>query len=428
MKRLYLHVYLTIVASLVFVVAVAAGVWEFVDDHLPHGQIAAAIGELIAAGLGPADAPAEAQRAAALRLAERLRIDFTLYAADRERIAAAGPPLPPPRDGRVAWPRGEKSRAWSIRLPDGRILVTRAPWRGPVSGLGVIAILGGIAAAVALAAFPLARRITRRLERLEAGVQSFGAGDLSARVAVTGRDEVARVAAAFNHAAARIEALVRAHKSLLANASHELRTPLARLRMGIELLKQQADPKRKAELEADIAELDRLIDEILLASRLDAVAALETREAVDLLALAAEECARYSAATLVGVPATATGDPVLLRRLLRNLLENAAKYGVPPIEVRLAAGAATIELTVADHGPGVAAEDRARVFEPFFRTGASRNAGGAGLGLALVREIARKHGGDAAYLPTPDRASRFVVTLPKAKDGSSSHGRGSSDH
>src|SRR5262249_9606917 len=146
---------------------------------------------------------------------------------------------------------------------------------------------------VAVAAFPVVRRVTRRLERLQQGVESLGAGDLSARVKVEGRDEVARLAQSFNGAAARIERLVGAHKMLLANPSHELRTPLTRIRLAIELLKQEVDPQRKAELEKDIAELDQLIDEILLTSRLDAVSALEVEEDVDLLALAAEECARY---------------------------------------------------------------------------------------------------------------------------------------
>ena len=140
-------------------------------------------------------------------------------------------------------------------------------------------------------ALPFVRQITKRLERLQRGVESLGAGDLSARVAVEGTDEVARLASSFNRAAGRIEQLVKANKALLANASHELRTPLARIRLAVELVKESVDPKRRAGLEQDIAELDWLVDEILLASRLDAVTdAIETQE-IDLLALAAEESA-----------------------------------------------------------------------------------------------------------------------------------------
>src|SRR2546423_1761091 len=125
---------------------------------------------------------------------------------------------------------------------------------------------------------PPGRRPPARRERLQAGVESLAAGELGARVKVEGSDEVARLAGSFNRAAGRIEELVGAHKSMLANASHELRTPLARIRMAVELMKENADPKRKAELERDVAELDALIDEILLASRLDTVKELDADE------------------------------------------------------------------------------------------------------------------------------------------------------
>jgi len=165
------------------------------------------------------------------------------------------------------------------------------------------------ATAIAAGAYPLVRQISRRLERLQRGVESLGAGDLSARVPVEGRDEVARLAGSFNTAAARIEQLVKANKALLANASHELRTPLARIRLAVELVKDAADPKRRLGLEQDIAELDWLVDEILLASRLDTVTDAPDSQEVDLLALAAEECARYDGAQLEGAPGLIRGDP-----------------------------------------------------------------------------------------------------------------------
>ncbi len=160
-------------------------------------------------------------------------------------------------------------------LPDGRWFVARvgSHHRNPL--LMLVLFLGVVALAVGVSAYPVARGLTRRLERLQAGVETLGAGDLAARVEVEGRDEVARLAESFNRAAARIEELVGAHRMLLANASHELRTPLSRIRLGLDLLERAAGPETlKAELRADIAELDRLIDEILLASRLDAVPAL----------------------------------------------------------------------------------------------------------------------------------------------------------
>jgi signal transduction histidine kinase len=246
-------------------------------------------------------------------------------------------------------------------------------------------------------------------------VEALGAGDLGARVQVEGRDEVAALAASFNRSAERIAGLVNAHKTLLANASHELRSPLARIRMAVEMLKADARPALRAELERDIAELDALVDEILLASRLDAAPAPEAREDVDVLALAAEECARVDAA-LEGETVTVRGDRRLLRRMIRNLLENARRYGAgSAIDVavrKTAAGGA--ELRVCDRGPGVPADERERIFEPFYRpAGARERAGGVGLGLALVRQIARRHGGEARCRAREGGGSCFEVLLPR---------------
>src|SRR4051812_15283299 len=138
--------------------------------------------------------------------------------------------------------------------------------------VGLLIMLVIIALVVAVAAYPVVRRLTRRLERLQASVEAWGQGDLGARVAVEGEDEVASLAISFNQAAGRIEALMRAQKSLLANASHELRSPLARIRVAVELLQDQAPAALREELARNIEELDQLVDELLLASRLDAAA------------------------------------------------------------------------------------------------------------------------------------------------------------
>jgi len=274
----------------------------------------------------------------------------------------------------------------------------------------VLLSLPALAFVVGILAYPVARRLTLRVERLQQAVESLGAGDLSARVAVEGNDEVAHLATSFNNAAQRIEELVGAHKRLLANASHELRTPLARVRMAVELMKQSADPVRKAGLDQDIAELDAMIDEILLASRLDAIATPALTENVDLLALAAEECSRYPDVQLDGVPAVVRGEENLLRRLLRNLIENALRHGVAPVAVRLTRSAETIELVVTDHGATISADQASHLFEPFYRPAGSKS-GGTGLGLALVRQIAQRHGGSAGYAAV-DGHNTFRVKLP----------------
>ncbi len=269
-----------------------------------------------------------------------------------------------------------------------------------------------LALTIGVVAFPFVRHLTARLERLQQGVESLGAGDLSARVPVEGNDEVAQLARSFNSAASQIEQLVHANKALLANASHELRTPLARIRLAVELLKDAADPKRRAGLEQDIAELDWLVDEILLASRLDMVTeAIDTQE-VDLLALAAEECARYDGAQLEGLPGVIRADGRLLRRLLRNLLENAAKHGLPPTQVRISRHSTSATITVWDAGPGVPLTEFENVFRPFYRPQDGHARSGTGLGLSLVRQIARRHGGEASCAPMGAGRSCFVVTLP----------------
>ena len=410
MHRLYRQIYLTIIASLLLVVLVAGALWQFAPHPSREHPAFEMVGELAAELLPPAGAGDIAQQQAVERLHQRLRLDLALFDSDLRPVAAAGRPLPKPRREVGGWLYGRGGPAWAIRLPDDRWIVARAPGRRGPPVLGIVAFLGGIALAVAICAYPLVRRLTRRLERLQAGVESLGAGDLAARVNVEGKDEVARLAGSFNRAAARIEDLVRSHKLLLANASHELRTPLSRIRLGVEFLKETADPHRKRELERDVAELDALIDEILLSSRLDAVKALDQQEEVDVLALAAEEGARYPHCAVTGEPVVVVGDRALLRRMVRNLIENAERHGAPPIEVDVRTDGTLATVTVTDHGVGVAEGDRERIFTPFFRS--RKTNVGAGLGLTLVRQIALQHGGDVAWAGTSERPSSIRATIP----------------
>lgn len=414
MRRLYQQVYLTIVASIVAVLVVAGLLWRWGGDGPPARHAFEMAGELAAFAVPPPEAPKAEAEDAVRRLAQRLNIDIALFSPARQLIASAGRPVPRPSDSRDSGGRifGPEGAAWAVVLPDGRWLVARNPRNPGYPALGLIGFLAIMAALIALLALPVARGLTRRLERLQAGVEKLGRGELGARVVVEGRDEVAGLAQSFNAAAARIEELVGAHKMLLANASHEIRTPLARIRLGIDLMQGGGDAGRKAALATDIAELDELIDEILLASRLDAVSELETREAVDLLALAAEEAARYDGVTVEGVPATISGDPRLARRLVRNLLENARRHGAPPVDVRVTRQGAMAVLTLRDSGKGVPEGEREQIFEPFRRGTSGATSGGTGLGLALVRQIARRHGGEARCVAALEGGSSFVVTIP----------------
>ncbi len=269
-----------------------------------------------------------------------------------------------------------------------------------------------IAAGIGFAAYPVVRQLTRRLERLRTGVERWGAGELSLRANVDGVDEVAAVAKTFNQAAARIEALLVTHRNLLANASHELRSPLARLRMAMDLYDRAPDTRTREEILRNLAELDTLVEEILLASRLDHMREAPGFEPVDLLAIVAEEGAR-SGVEVAGDAATINGDARLLHRLVRNLMQNALRHGAPPVlaEVRQADG--KVRLVVIDHGPGVPEAERERVFEPFHRpAGHGETAGGWGLGLSLVSQIARLHAGTVACEAPAEGGARFVVVFP----------------
>jgi signal transduction histidine kinase len=413
MRRLYQEIYLTILASLLVVVLVAGAFWRFGTDNPPIAQALELATEIARTPLPPADAPSAVQHEAVERIARRFGADLGLFDRALRPLAAFGRPVPPPslRNEDGGWVFGPGGPAFSFRLPDQRWVVARVPAgpRHPV--LRLMLFLGTIGLVVAGCAYPVVRGITRRLERLQAGVETLGAGNLSARVKVEGRDEVARLAASFNRAAERIEELVGAHRMLLANASHELRTPLSRIQLALELYQQNPEEKYKAALKQDIGELDLLIDEILLASRLDAIRTPQATEEVDLLALLAEEGARYDCA-VHGEPIAIRGDPRLLRRMMRNLMENAQRHGQPPVTAELRREGAHAVLSVIDAGPGVPASHREHVFMPFHRLGGETR--GAGLGLSLVRQIARLHGGDAVVAPRTDKPSCFRVTLPLA--------------
>ena len=326
---------------------------------------------------------------------------LTLQMPPHNRTAAGGRPRRG-SDHPLAWLRPPYGFWWTLGL----------------AGLGVM-----------IGVFPVARRLTQRLEGLQRGVQRWGEGDLSVRLPEGGHDEVADLSRRFNAAAERVQslmasqaALLQSPKSLLANASHELRSPLARIRMAIELVGAQGSPTARAEIQRNIAELDQLVDEILLASRLDAREAdMGTVEQVDLIGLVAEESARVGAGFELAEGADAVlvpGVVKLLRRAVRNLLENAVRHGQRTgrggeVTAALSLQGGQAVLHVDDRGPGVPPDQRERIFEPFYRMpGASERDGGVGLGLALVRSIAERHGGRVDCDNRAGGGARFTLRLP----------------
>ena len=450
-SHLYVRIWLAVVATIVVLVFTVGAAWQLTrpPPQLPIREIVV--------GNEQGEVIGSAQTRPGLKRGEEL--EFELITKDGQRL-------------NISLPR--------MQRPQG----AAAPWVRPPFGFGWMLFTVGLA--VALGSYPIIRRLTLRLESLQRGVERWGAGDLSTRLNAEGRDEVAFLARRFNHAAERIETLMDSHKSLLANASHELRSPLARIRMSLELLEAPTLPEgavgrgsesanadldgpqrgcvsqpgglqgelasggpslrsvassslaARLEIKRSITELDQLIDEILLASRLDARQAdVEPFEAVDLTGLAAEECARVGAdlsadlglggQTAAAGPAnganshslTVQGSPRLLRRLIRNLLENARRYSTGAVSLELSqlrVGTQPLAvIQVHDRGPGVPADQRERIFEPFYRLpGASERDGGVGLGLALVKSISQRHGGSVRCEGRPGGGASFIVELPVA--------------
>ena len=454
MRSLYLRIYLTLV---VLLLAFAFGSTWLFQSHLDKerggfesiaNERMAAMAELLSLALPPAEAPLEQQAAALEEWGQRLRMPVALNDARGRRIASseqferrleedsATPSIRLPlKDGRslelmrnLRLPPGLLRRQGLARDvgmgPAGRVESTGFfPMFGPrPNGQILLALLLLLFLGVAIGAYPVIRRLTRRLESLRAGVEEFGAGNLAHRVDAEGRDEVASLASSFNRTAEQIESLLRSQKSLLANASHELRSPLARLKMAFSMLDEPAvsaaqSERLSKEIHTNIAELDALVEEVLLASRLDAPNAVIASETVDLVGLAAEESARVgaefeSAEGLISL--TVRGEDRLLRRAMRNLLENARRYGGAQVLLRLSrspTGAA--ELCVSDRGPGVPEAMRERIFEAFFRLpGHAEQAGGVGLGLNLVKQIVQAHGGTVRCEARSGGGCSFVLSFP----------------
>jgi len=425
-SRLYVRIWLAVVATVAVLTFAVAGVWRAtreppqlpIRDILVHNDAGEVIGT--------------AQTRPGRKYADGLEFDVITKDGQRLRMLLPRPQRPPNPPGNSL-----------TRLPFG-------------FGFGFGWMLGLVGLAVALGSYPIIRRLTLRLESLQSGVERWGTGDLSTRLNADGNDEVAFLALRFNQAAQRIEKLINSHKSLLANASHELRSPLARIRMSLELiaptlvasrasggtlplslvtgaelawggpaLRSSAPPAvnpHVQEIARSITELDQLIDEILLASRLDATQAdAEPFEMLDLTGLAAEECARANAElgiSTTGQSLVVRGSSRLLRRLIRNLLENAKRYaGQGDVSLELTQKQQGMQdkvaIAVHDRGPGVPLAQRERIFEPFYRLpGASERDGGVGLGLALVKSISERHGGTVRCEARPGGGATFVVELP----------------
>jgi signal transduction histidine kinase len=430
-KHLYLRIWLAVVVGVAVLMLLVGWAWSLSVEHVAHNgpqgvrelQVRNDQGELLDSVPG--------------QLKRGVGVSFEVTLPDGQKLNLLLPRRPPP--GGPMPGAGFGSEVGRNMVPGSAgfnrglgILPRDMPrdlspwWARPPYGFVWMLLLVGLAVAVGV--YPIVRKLTQRLEALQQGVQRWGEGDLTVRMPEQGQDEVADLSRRFNAAAERVQnlmssqqMLLASQKSLLANASHELRSPLTRIRMGLEFMGGDQQALAQKEIARNIAELDQLIDEILLASRLDAQEAdMGTVEVVDVMGLCAEECARVGANFEVaeGVKKIETRGVVkLLRRLIRNLLENAGRYGAinGPDDVHLIASVTPkdIVLMVCDKGPGVPVAYRSKIFEPFFRLpGASEGAGSVGLGLALAKSIAERHEGQVSCEDRIGGGACFVVRLP----------------
>ncbi len=421
LPKMYQRVYLTVIGTLIATVAVTALILHFVILDGRRAMAYRTFAELVAESLPSNDASSDELTRVINHWIARTGAKIAVFDGDGRLIAGG--------DDEVAqnpvvsqWQEGfvdnDGSNGYLKRLVDGRWVSVRVLSDAPARRWTIVAALIAVALGVAVAVYPVIRRITSRLEGLQQSVEALGEGKLGARVQVSGTDEVAVLAESFNRAAARVEALVAAQKRLLAFASHELRSPLARIQMALSLVGTHKDEEARGEINTSIRELDKLIGEILLSSRFDSenFQAVMSRQPIDLTGLAAEEGAR-AGVEIQGEHLHVLGDITLLRRLIRNLIENAQRYaGGTLIMVRVERYESNKALiAVSDQGPGVPADQRELVFEPFYRIlGSSEKDGGVGLGLALVRSIASQHSGRAYYVDREGGGACFCVALPLA--------------
>ena len=369
-----------------------------------------------------------------------------LYQNDGVLLAAAGGSPPPRYDGDPdemddhEWFHAEGGRYVVVRLPSQKAYaVLEPPHKGSPEKL--VAALSLLFVVVALMSIPLARAIARPLERITSTARKLGDGDLSARTGLRRRDEVGLLARTLDEMAERLERKLRGEKELLAGASHEIRTPLARIKVALELCAEEGVTLEQLKsniqgIAGDAAELERLVDDALTLARLDLTdssgESLPLRRAPTPVGeLIADSSERFDSAHAGRVLQTENDDAdaevdvdaALVRRLLDNLLDNAAKYSgdEQPIELaaRLEGDLAIFE--VRDRGIGIPEDEIELVFESFHRTDRSRSrgTGGTGLGLALCKRIAQAHGGDIRAANRDGGGAVFRVELPSGRPKSS---------
>lgn len=297
----------------------------------------------------------------------------------------------------------------------------------PVAWPSLLMLLAGVAAFVVGVGVFITRPVLKRLRQLDDVAGRIAAGDLDARAPASGHDPIAQFADRFNQMAERNQRLLEGQRHLLQAVSHELRTPAARIRFGLEMMRETGDEAAKeryrAGIDADVDEIDALVEELLALNRLDSAGPRIEGQAVDAIAVVQEEYATlaplrpdvgFALLANEGEPCLIYGSERLFRRAIRNLLGNALRHATQRVTVTVSMQDGGARLCIDDDGPGVPVADRARIFEPFTRLDGSRSreSGGFGLGLAIVERIVRAHNGSLAVEDAAGGGARFVLSWP----------------
>lgn len=263
----------------------------------------------------------------------------------------------------------------------------------------------------------LARRITEPLSQFSLAIKRIGAGELPEPLPETDIKELSGLALSFNQMALQVRELLTSRTIMLAGISHDLRTPLARMRLAIEMLPDETDPKQIARLQQDIDYMNRLIGEFFALSR---DMQMETPELIDITGLLQElaDDLKEQGVTIEWQPQghiLRSAGPISLRRIVSNLLGNAHRYGASgPITINLETNETSTVIRVFDRGPGIPAAELENVFRPFYRLESSRNhaTGGTGLGLAIARQLSEANGWNIELLPRSGGGTEARLTLP----------------
>jgi signal transduction histidine kinase len=305
--------------------------------------------------------------------------------------------------------------------------------------LGLLVVVGLISSIISsVAGFLLARAFGRRLRPLAAATEAIARGDLSARVAVSDRDEIGQLGDRFNLLTTRLDETERARRAFVSNISHELRTPLAIIRGHVEAQLARADaaasPREALEaIDREAFALGSLIDDFFTMTRIEESALPLQRSRVDVRAIVAAAIAgirplaraQGHIAVESVVPATlppALADPARLGQILNNLLYNALRHtpdgGVIVVEATPTPDNAAIEVAVIDTGTGILPDELPHIFGRFYRgEGASGHSGGSGLGLAIVKQLVEAQGGTIRAESIVGQGTAIRFTLPQAREG-----------